>query len=414
MVKYRQHKIRAVTYFFRNLWLLIIPVIRSLRNIKPDIDGILSWMRWAWPDIVMILLILGAGIVRWYCTYIITQGNKIIFAEGVFIRRRSVICDDYISCITLESGIFYRIAGAVSLRADMPGRHGKKAVKFVIRRKDLAEFDMTIKNSQLIYRSNWKSIFRYSLFFSNAFSGFSYIAVLIYHTGTLTLSEALGYFGFSPSVAVSIFALCWVLSFIRNMLIHINFKVHRVKSTYIVTSGLIFRKKAIFKEEDFIFFENVNGLVSNMAGYASMYASIRGHRQLLMPLIRVGKVPTSRYFRPRSIFAYIWKSVVLMLLLGVFTQNDYQIVVVWAVLLLIPAGWLLISDITSFRESGIGSESISYSSIYNFYTVFFNNRSIKKVRILSNPVQRMRKMYNAGLYLKNSGHYMTVRSGKFY
>lgn len=411
MVKYRQHKIRAVTYFVRNLWILIIPVVRSLMNVRPDINNVIEWLRFSWTDLAAIALIILAGTVRWYFTYIMADDKKIIFVHGVIIRSQAVISAQSVSRLTFERGLFYRLAGAVSLTADMPGRHGKKAVKFIIKNKDLKDFRMKLENAQTVYKPSWKSVLRYSLFFSNAFSGFSYLVILIYHTGTITISEAVGYIGFSPFAAVMIFAACWVLSFVRNMMLHINFRLKRSDNTYIVTSGVIIKKEVIFKADDIVYLENVNGLISNTAGYASMFASVNGHMQLFMPLVHDNE-KLNFYYKSKSIFAYIWKSFGAVIVLGLCTLSAFRIISVWSILLIIPAVWLMITDMKSYRQAGISEDTITYSRIYNFYTSFFNQASIKKVIVTMNPVQKLKKLSNVKLRLKNAPHSMTVRSGK--
>ena len=67
---YREHPIKILRYSAKNLWLLIFPLLRSLRFYPFSLQNLIDWGAGAWFDLLVALLILGIGTLRWHaCTY---------------------------------------------------------------------------------------------------------------------------------------------------------------------------------------------------------------------------------------------------------------------------------------------------------------------------------------------------------
>ena len=67
---YREHPIKILRYSAKNLWLLIFPLLRSLRFYPFSLQKLIDWGAGAWFDLLVALLILGIGTLRWHaCTY---------------------------------------------------------------------------------------------------------------------------------------------------------------------------------------------------------------------------------------------------------------------------------------------------------------------------------------------------------
>ena len=80
---YREHPIKILRYSAKNLWLLIFPLLRSLRFYPFSFQNLIDWGAGVWFDLLVALLILGIGTLRWHaCIY---------YFDEVTIRSRSGI-----------------------------------------------------------------------------------------------------------------------------------------------------------------------------------------------------------------------------------------------------------------------------------------------------------------------------------
>ena len=97
---YREHPIKILRYSAKNLWLLIFPLLRSLRFYPFSFQNLIDWGAGVWFDLLVALLILGIGTLRWHaCIY---------YFDEVTIRSRSGILLQRVTEIPLE-----RIASTV-------------------------------------------------------------------------------------------------------------------------------------------------------------------------------------------------------------------------------------------------------------------------------------------------------------
>ncbi|MFR4197867.1 MAG: hypothetical protein ACLT2C_01765 [Ruminococcus sp.] len=63
---YHEHPIKILRYSAKNLWLLIFLLLRSLRFYPFSLQNFVEWGAGAWFDLLVALLILGFGALRWY------------------------------------------------------------------------------------------------------------------------------------------------------------------------------------------------------------------------------------------------------------------------------------------------------------------------------------------------------------
>ena len=84
---YREHPIKILRYSAKNLWLLIFPLLRSLRFYPFSLQNLIDWGAGAWFDLLVALLILGIGTLRWHaCTYYFDEVS-IRSQSGLLLRR---------------------------------------------------------------------------------------------------------------------------------------------------------------------------------------------------------------------------------------------------------------------------------------------------------------------------------------
>ena len=90
---YREHPIKILRYSAKNLWLLIFPLLRSLRFYPFSLQKLIDWGAGAWFDLLVALLILGIGTLRWHaCTYYFDEVS--IRSQFSPVSRRSQTSHD--------------------------------------------------------------------------------------------------------------------------------------------------------------------------------------------------------------------------------------------------------------------------------------------------------------------------------
>lgn len=103
---YREHPIKILRYSAKNLWLLIFPLLRSLRFYPFSLQKLIDWGAGAWFDLLVALLILGIGTLRWHaCTYYFDEVS-IRSQSGILLRRGTEIPLERIAS-TVEEHPFY-------------------------------------------------------------------------------------------------------------------------------------------------------------------------------------------------------------------------------------------------------------------------------------------------------------------
>ena len=67
---YREHPLKIIAYASKSIWLLIFPLLRGLKTAHIDPDFFYNWIKGAWFDIMVLLIILSYGYLRWFTTWI--------------------------------------------------------------------------------------------------------------------------------------------------------------------------------------------------------------------------------------------------------------------------------------------------------------------------------------------------------
>ena len=133
---YHEHPIKILRYSSKNIWLLVFPLLRNIRNFRIGSDYIYGWLRGAWFDIMIIGLIIIFGMIRWRFSVIELEESGIIHRNGIFFRVRTVIPYANISSITFERPLYLMPFNAVKMRCDTSsGILGTADMKLTVSRK---------------------------------------------------------------------------------------------------------------------------------------------------------------------------------------------------------------------------------------------------------------------------------------
>ena len=108
-----EHPIKILRYTAKNLWLLIFPLLRSAHFFPFSAKEIAAWLHGAWFDLLICVLILTYGAIRWYFCGFMYNTEVIRRQSGILLKRETEIPCSSITSVTEEHAFFLRPFGAV-------------------------------------------------------------------------------------------------------------------------------------------------------------------------------------------------------------------------------------------------------------------------------------------------------------
>ena len=111
-----EHPIKILRYTAKNLWLLIFPLLRSAHFFPFSAKEIAAWLHGAWFDLLICVLILTYGAIRWYFCGFMYNTEVIRRQSGILLKRETEIPCSSITSVTEEHAFFLRPFGAVRAR----------------------------------------------------------------------------------------------------------------------------------------------------------------------------------------------------------------------------------------------------------------------------------------------------------
>lgn len=247
------HGLAVVENTTRNFWLLLFPLLRGLGALQFDLY---SWVRGAWFDLLIVVVLLASAVLRWqYYTYMLTD-EGIYFRKGVILRKAATLPWSCLSGTTFEQPPLYRLLGVQHFRAETDAGSSRRA-----------DFRITLSNAQAAqlaralaaagvayqsrgkkasarfrYRPSWGYLALFSILSSSSLSGVLFASAFITMTGAIIgrkleqdvlssiteLSRHLA-FGIPPLAAMLsiVLFLGWLFSFLRNVLRYLRFELSR-------------------------------------------------------------------------------------------------------------------------------------------------------------------------------------------
>lgn len=443
-----QHPIKIIKLMTKNFWLLLIPLVRGLIHLHGDIY---SWVRGAWVDILVILVIAGAAFLRWYFTWYELRGSSIVIKRGVIARARFTVPFTSVCAISAERKFFFRPIRAVNLYLDTNSGTIENAdiqitvslkdyetlFKLISKRKDPSGFKTS-------YRPSQTNLVLFSFVFSSTLSGVVFLATLLIQsskivgrsleqtlmTAVTDVSHKLA-FGLPPlAIAVSlVMAAGWIFSFASNLLRHLGFKIERINKIINIRTGF-FTKRHYYINSDKINYADLRqNLLTKLFSIMSVHVNCSGYGkakneipvfvpittkdqvfsslQLLLPNMSVvdgGIKPRWNYF-----FRFIWVPLFAMLgipvaafILNMFFPLWNSMILFVAVMSEIPIIWLLIAKFTHFFTTRISysdkSLCLKYSFGYAFHTILIPKNKIAKITVRQSIFQTPARSCDVRIY----------------
>lgn len=448
---YHEHPLKILKYSAKNIWLLIFPLLRGIRAYRLDVNRLYEWIKGSWFDILIIIVILLFGYIKWKFSTISIKGNSIIHSRGIIIKVRTEIPSKNISSVTIEHPFYLRIFRAVKFYADTrSGTPHSNDIYLLISRKTLNEIMQKIpsvshhNSIKYSHKPNLFLIFIFSALFSSSFSGIVYIATFFFQGGEIAkdiimtsidiISAETSKFIISkmPPViwGIIVFMLVtWAISFIVNLLRYSGFNIRHDSDIIEIKSGFftkrkfnIFMKKINYidiRQNIFMKLFRVMSINISCSGYGSNTKNL----PVLVPLITKkmlnenlsdivhARFAISKQYKPKitSFWQYIWLSVIISALIlpltsiiTYFFPSFHQLAVFVTIMAEIPALWSIIIKLTALFTSGItfndGYIQINYSKGFKFHTVITEPEKVAKFCIRQSVFQKIFKKCTVFIY----------------
>ena len=451
----RQHKIAILKYTTKNFWLLLIPLVRGLIAMGFDFY---SWLRGAYWDIIVILLIIGLAILRWWNVCFEIEEEGILVKDGVFVRNEFLFPYKAASCVSARRSMWLRPVGAVTVALDSDShsasnQRGKADVELIVSLNDYKElYNKMPKESasmKITYHASKGNLILFSFVFSSTLSGVIFIGTLFIQGGRIVGNELEEIFltavndvtnvvqtlvkGVTPfAVALTlVIAVGWGFSFVSNLLRHMNFRIKRYGENIFVENGFFSKRKYYINYSRINYADLRQNLLMKICKVMSVHASCTGYGKekngipVFVPITTRNRIMDSmRLILPKFtmsnisiktkksyIIAFVWVPILLTALFPLaaywaeraFPRWD-SVILFLEIMAEIPAIYLLIVKICAKFTTGIGignnMVTLKYCSLYQFHTVVVPKNKIVYVRLRQTIFQRGSRVCDVLVYTR--------------
>lgn len=451
----RQHPIAILRYTSRNFWLLIIPLIRGLRFYGYDFYG---WIRGAYIDIIVVIVIFTAAFLRWYNIKYSISKKGIKFKKGIFFKSRSFISFSALSVVKYGEYLHLKPFKAVVINFNTDinktwNNNSECDVKLIVYvtewKRILNKITIDKSDTEYIYKPSRKSLMLFALYFSSTFSGLIFFSALILNGGKLVAEEIENRFvsavnnitmiaekiisGLSPfSVAVVIIiAGGWLISFIKNYVRHINFKTERCKKSFIVENGFFSRRRYFINIEKINCIDLRQNLLMKIFKLMSVHVSSIGYgrgneiplvipvthkkdivsnMKILLPEITVNEteIHPHRKYLMSFVFlptVFIYTVIAASLIVTMFFPEWYKVIFFASAMTEIFLLYFYFARLAEYFTNGIGFNrkilTMKYRKFFQFHYIMIPYDKITAVMIKQNVIQKRKTMCDFIVYERN-------------
>lgn len=455
-----EHPIKIFRYTAKNLWLLIFPLLRSAHFFPFSAKEAAAWLHGAWFDLLICLLILTYGAIRWfYCGF--TYNTEVIRRQsGILLKRETEIPCCSITSVTEEHAFYLRPFGAVRLwihtgAEDIAGAD----MQLLLYRADLTAIRQVIPlmRSALEVKQHRPHIARLLLFsflFSSSLSGAIYIAAIFFQGGRITrdlleelqaeqllmtlTDQAAAYFKGIPRLAITVSILilaAWMISFIGNLLRYSRFRFFADQKAFSVHRGLISPYRYRLRRGAVNYIDIRQNLMMKLLRLMSVHISCPGYGNqknelpVLMPLLQkshaahflqpllkhqpdiIEKKKPKQTFSLFRIWLFIWQPLLLMgmvLAAMILTKHFFPLIYMrfsfFGWMLFLPCGWFLLIRCVSAIRTRMWIENdrlyLHYSSGFIFHTIIAPISNVICVQITRTRTGKRCGLCNVFFYLQ--------------
>lgn len=436
----RTHPFSILTYLYRFLFLLIIPLLRGF--ISAITGGLIAWLHGAWFDIAIVLLILLLAYQKWACIKYHLDETGIYYTSGILFKRQILLPAYKISCLSMVQPFWLRPFHIAKIRLDTIARSRNTADIVLYLKESEAKRILSLRTQPSVrrsgllceYRPPMLSVVFLSLFTSNSFIGILLIATFVSQAGQILgkelsdlliltfeqLSRQMA-FGIPPIAAAAAMILLfgWVVAFALNLLQTKGLETRRTEQTLHIKGGVITQKEYSLYMDDISFvdvrqslltrllrlysvFVNAIGLGKEKSDIAAIVPFSTQQRALSQLTLLLPEYKDSqRQLKPNAgaIFKFIleplWPCLLIpaAALAAPWFLPDWKAIIEFAGLMLaLPAYWFMGVRLVDFFSSGISRNenfiTLRYSKWYYLHTVILSYDKIALINIRQSILQR--------------------------
>lgn len=440
----RQHKIAILKYTTKNFWMLLIPLVRGLIAVGFDVY---NWLRGAYWDIIVILLMIGFAVLRWNFTKFNIGEKEIFVTKGIFVRRSFSIPYSAIACASAVRSVWMRPIRAVTIALDSDshaavGKREKADVELIVKFTDYTKIYNYIPskstNAKITYKASMANLIFFSVVFSSTLSGIIFLGTLFIQGSKIVGDQLEEQFitavsdvtavmrkiisGVTPAAAALtlIIALGWAFSFFSNLLRHLNFRIKRCGNNITVKNGFFSKWKYYVNISKVNCADLRQNLLMKICRVMSVHVNCTGYGKskneipVFVPITTKKRVMSSMRmtlpsftlsnisYRPKPfyIMPFIWLPLAAALLFPAaavaaahFFPDWLGMVKFLLIMAEIPSLYMLTVKMTAVFTTGIGVGSdtltLKYCRFSQFHTIIIPKSRIAYVRLTRTIFQCM-------------------------
>lgn len=296
-----QHKIAILKYTTKNFWLLLIPLVRGLIAMNFDFY---HWLQGAYWDMIVILLMIALAVLRWWNIAYEIKEEGIFVQDGLFVKNEFLFPYKVAACVSAKRSMWLRPFGAVTVALDSDShsasnKRGKADAELIFPLKDYRELYSKIPKEsdsmKITYRASRGNLILFSFVFSSTLSGVIFIGTLFIQGGRIVGNELEEMFltavsdvtqavqtiikGVTPfAVALTlVIAVGWGISFVSNLVRHMNFRIKRYGENIFVENGFFSRWKYYINYSRINYADLRQNLLMKICRVMSVHASCTGY-----------------------------------------------------------------------------------------------------------------------------------------
>lgn len=455
---YHEHPLKILKNALKNIWLLIFPLLRGIKTIKLDIDVLYNWISGAWFDLLVILLIIGFGFIRWAYTWIRFDENEVSLISGIFVKRETIIPYANISAAASVHPFFLRPFKAVKMTINTCGGAFKKSdMTLLLKRSDAGKLRHKFLRPHDVHHKTFEirpgilTIIFFSFVFSSSLSGALYISTFFIKLGNtakelyenelksaidLLTNEVSSKFALSiPPAAIALGILVivtWLFSFVSNILRYAGFSMKREKNFLEVRMGALTRRSYHIVSDKINYVDMRQSMIMKIFRKTSLNISCSGYGgkknelPVLFPvlsknqanraldLLDFGKKIGKRKVSANRAAVMTFLGIPLMFCAGIplasvilirISPRLSQFIIPFAIMAEVPSIWLLVIKTMALFMTGISIDNgfvcIRYSRSFTFHTVMADKRKLVKIQIVQNPIQKKLKRCRLDFYFSS-------------
>lgn len=424
--------------------MLLIPLVRGLVAVRFDLY---SWIRGAYWDLIVIFIMIGFAVLRWYCIRFSIGEKEILVSCGIVLRSEFSIPYSSVSCASSKRSMWFRPIRAVTVSLDSDShsavnKRGKADVELIMKFTDFTKIYNYIPNkstnAKITYHASKANLVFFSLVFSSTLSGLIFLGTFFIYGSKIVGNQLEEQFinavsdvtefmrkivaGVTPAaVALTLaIALGWGISFVSNLLRHINFRIQRCGENITVRCGFFSRWKYYVNISKVNCADLRQNLLMKICRVMSVHVSCTGYgksrneipvfvpittkkrvmssMRLMLPSFALSNIslrPSRMYILP-----YLWAPLLAALafpagaVAAAWFFPDWSGIVKFILIMAeIPSLYMVAVKITALLTTGIGAGddmlTLKYCSFSRFHTVIVPKSRIAYIKLTRTIFQRI-------------------------